>query len=119
MGECVFQKTGRANGKRRVDAGDERAQVAHELRRQLRLLECQSDAVVGVVPERARVDPVSLHEAVEEFRSENGERRNGDLEIGELVGRDARQNLLADQVEAGGLAAVLTLTDTRERLVRA
>ena len=96
-----------------------RARPPAGLRRQLRLLECQSDAVVGVVPERARVDPVSLHEAVEEFRRENGERWNGDLNVGELVGGDARQDLLADQVQAGGLAAVFAPADTRERLVRA
>ncbi len=60
-----------------------------------------------------------LHEVVEELGRQDGESRNCDVEVGELVGGDAREHFVADQVEAGGLAAELALADAGERLVRA
>ncbi len=113
--EIILEKTRRSHRERSVDVRDQTAKVADVFGGQLRLLEGVGDSIVREIRGGNVLELVALDEAVEDLGGEDGCRRDRDLDVGELVGIELGEDLLAHPQQTGGLAAESTVSDPRER----
>ncbi len=94
--ESVLEQARGADRERGVDAGDQGPQVAHDLGRQLGLLEGVGDAVVGEIGEGQPGEIVAIHEAVEDVGREDDGLRHADLDVWKLLPVEPRQDVLVN-----------------------
>ena len=113
----ILQQRTASDGYRRTGGLEEREEVGYILIRQLRPEEVPQDRLIGGIAQRYLVEVVTLHEFIEDIRTQDDRLGDAHLDILKLVELGVTLDDIIQERQSSALSSQRTVTDTGEMTV--